>query len=116
MIFFLESGLALTMVLLLLSWLLSWGSFKSVEKKTPFECGFEPLSDNRTPFSTRFFVILVLFLVFDVEVALLFPFLASSFQEVLIPSVILVIVFFLLILLAGLFHEWNEGCLEWMED
>nr|YP_009136687.1 NADH dehydrogenase subunit 3 [Tritonia tetraquetra]AKE07292.1 NADH dehydrogenase subunit 3 [Tritonia tetraquetra] len=85
------------------------------EKLTPFECGFDPLSKMRSPFSTRFFLLVVLFLIFDVEIALLFPVLASFSAEV---SYLLLVSLgaFLLILLIGMFHEWNEGALDWVSS
>nr|ATW72364.1 NADH dehydrogenase subunit 3 [Dolabella auricularia] len=86
------------------------------EKMTSFECGFDPLSKMRAPFSTRFFLLVVLFLIFDVEVALLFPILSimtiSSSSFILMIALLL----FLLILLLGMFHEWNEGALDWVSS
>jgi NADH-ubiquinone oxidoreductase chain 3 len=81
------------------------------EKSSPFECGFDPNSDLRLPFSLRFFLITVIFLIFDVEIAVLLPsvlvaFLVRPFYW------LLTIVLFLLILLFGLFHEWNQGALD----
>jgi NADH-ubiquinone oxidoreductase chain 3 len=74
------------------------------EKLTPFECGFDPLRKIRSPFSTRFFLLVVLFLIFDVEIALLFPVLAKFSTE--ISHMLLVrLGAFLLILLVGIFHE-----------
>nr|WDD39328.1 NADH dehydrogenase subunit 3 [Onchidium reevesii] len=91
----------------------SFMSSSTSEKLTPFECGFDPMSSNRTPFSTRFFVLVVLFLVFDVEIALLFPVL--SMMSINSSSQLGVMVFcFLMILLLGLFHEMNEGALDWV--
>nr|YP_009460058.1 NADH dehydrogenase subunit 3 [Auriculastra duplicata]AUT77320.1 NADH dehydrogenase subunit 3 [Auriculastra duplicata] len=85
------------------------------EKMTPFECGFEPLSQMRSPFSTRFFILVVLFLIFDVEVALLFPILSLvvSFSS---PVAGWAFVVFLMILLFGLFHEWAEGAIDWVSS
>nr|YP_010032942.1 NADH dehydrogenase subunit 3 [Protaeolidiella atra]QOW38676.1 NADH dehydrogenase subunit 3 [Protaeolidiella atra] len=83
------------------------------EKLSAFECGFDPLSKMRSPFSTRFFLLVVLFLIFDVEIALLFPVLsvmASKTSVILLTS----IGSFLMILLIGMFHEWNEGALDWI--
>nr|YP_010352822.1 NADH dehydrogenase subunit 3 [Dermatobranchus otome]UOD76590.1 NADH dehydrogenase subunit 3 [Dermatobranchus otome]UOD76603.1 NADH dehydrogenase subunit 3 [Dermatobranchus otome] len=85
------------------------------EKMTPFECGFDPLSKMRSPFSTRFFLLVVLFLIFDVEIALLFPVLSSlstGTSTMLLGSLAL----FLIILLVGMFHEWNEGALDWVSS
>nr|UYI30960.1 NADH dehydrogenase subunit 3 [Ceratosoma sp. HG0001] len=85
------------------------------EKLTPFECGFDPLSKMRSPFSTRFFLLVVLFLIFDVEIALLFPVLAmfESNTSLLMTTALIM---FLLILLFGMFHEWNEGALDWFSS
>nr|YP_009378971.1 NADH dehydrogenase subunit 3 [Nembrotha kubaryana]ARI43835.1 NADH dehydrogenase subunit 3 [Nembrotha kubaryana] len=85
------------------------------EKLTPFECGFDPLSKMRSPFSTRFFLLVVLFLIFDVEIALLFPVL-SIFSENISILVASALMLFLLILLFGMFHEWNEGALDWFSS
>ena len=75
------------------------------EKITAFECGFDPLSQSRSPFSTRFFLLVVLFLIFDVEVALLFPMLRIiSFSSRTLEMAIALFIF-LGILLFGTFHE-----------
>ncbi len=82
------------------------------EKISPFECGFDPLSKSRIPFSLRFFLLSVLFLVFDVEVAIILCLpLAISLKPLWIYAPPLV--FFRLILLLGLYHEWNEGTISW---
>nr|YP_010853518.1 NADH dehydrogenase subunit 3 [Tritoniopsis elegans]WGM82657.1 NADH dehydrogenase subunit 3 [Tritoniopsis elegans] len=102
----------LAMVYMITSYI-SYSDFS--EKLTPFECGFDPLSKMRSPFSTRFFLLVVLFLIFDVEIALLFPVLSSLSMEL---SIILLfgLAGFLLILLIGMFHEWKEGALDWVSS
>nr|UBU97370.1 NADH dehydrogenase subunit 3 [Asteronotus hepaticus] len=92
---------------------LSYGDFS--EKLTAFECGFDPLSKMRSPFSTRFFLLVVLFLIFDVEIALLFPVLSvfSTNSSLLTMAALSM---FLFILLFGMFHEWNEGALDWFSN
>nr|AZH80832.1 NADH dehydrogenase subunit 3 [Caridina sp. 1 Solomon] len=82
------------------------------EKSSPFECGFDPKSSARLPFSLRFFLIALIFLIFDVEITLILP-LASIMNFTNIKSWIFTGVFFLIILLLGLYHEWNQGALEW---
>nr|YP_009054537.1 NADH dehydrogenase subunit 3 [Caridina gracilipes]AIJ50612.1 NADH dehydrogenase subunit 3 [Caridina gracilipes] len=82
------------------------------EKSSPFECGFDPKSSARLPFSLRFFLIALIFLIFDVEITLILP-LAPIMNFTNIKSWIFTGVFFLIILLLGLFHEWNQGALEW---
>nr|YP_010463415.1 NADH dehydrogenase subunit 3 [Peltoperlopsis sagittata]UUK29391.1 NADH dehydrogenase subunit 3 [Peltoperlopsis sagittata] len=82
------------------------------EKSSPFECGFDPKSSSRLPFSLRFFLIAVIFLIFDVEIALLLPMIMIiNISNLKIWST--VTLFFIIILLIGLFHEWNQGALEW---
>nr|QNN93048.1 NADH dehydrogenase subunit 3 [Platynereis sp. 1 PA-2020] len=80
------------------------------EKATPFECGFDPHNSARIPFSLRFFILAVLFLVFDIEIALLMPIPSMSSVFFMVKNALLLLC---IILLAGLYHEWNEGSLEW---
>nr|YP_009692002.1 NADH dehydrogenase subunit 3 [Paradyschiria parvula]QEG77637.1 NADH dehydrogenase subunit 3 [Paradyschiria parvula] len=83
------------------------------EKFTPFECGFDPFSSSRLPFSLRFFLIAILFLIFDVEITLIMPtILIMKFTN--LTSWTLTISFFLIILLFGVYHEWHQGILKWV--
>nr|YP_009731686.1 NADH dehydrogenase subunit 3 [Anchistus australis]QHR79563.1 NADH dehydrogenase subunit 3 [Anchistus australis] len=84
------------------------------EKGTPFECGFDPKSSARLPFSLQFFLVTIIFLIFDVEITLLMP-LPIIMSSSSLPCLISTSIFFLLILLLGLYHEWNQGALEWAE-
>nr|YP_010335518.1 NADH dehydrogenase subunit 3 [Hexagenia rigida]UNH92449.1 NADH dehydrogenase subunit 3 [Hexagenia rigida] len=102
----------ITCVVMCLASLLSKKSVVDREKSTPFECGFDPKSSSRLPFSLRFFLIAVIFLIFDVEIALLLP-LIILFQFSSLFFWFITGSFFLLILLLGLYHEWNQGALEW---
>nr|AON77095.1 NADH dehydrogenase subunit 3 [Crangon hakodatei] len=105
-------GLMLATIVMILSSILSQKMINDREKSSPFECGFDPVGSARTPFSLRFFLIAVIFLIFDVEITLLLP-LASIMKFVYIKSFLITGIFFLLILLIGLYHEWNQGALEW---
>nr|YP_010944314.1 NADH dehydrogenase subunit 3 [Acanthochitona mahensis]WLW42190.1 NADH dehydrogenase subunit 3 [Acanthochitona mahensis] len=82
------------------------------EKGSPFECGFDPKNSARIPFSMRFFLITVIFLVFDVEIVLLLPYLFSSGLSVSVFSLVIG-VSVIIVLTLGTFHEWSEGSLEW---
>lgn len=82
------------------------------EKNSPYECGFDPKGSARLPFSLRFFLIAVIFLIFDVEITLLLP-LANIINVTSLSSWSLTGIFFLVILLFGLYYEWKQGALEW---
>lgn len=84
------------------------------EKRSPFECGFDPKGRARLPFSLRFFLVAVIFLIFDVEITLLIP-LAYILILTNIFTWLCTGLGFLLILLIGLYYEWREGALEWIE-
>nr|WNX92436.1 NADH dehydrogenase subunit 3 [Morimospasma tuberculatum] len=87
-------------------------SFTDREKSSPFECGFDPKNPARLPFSLQFFLIAMIFLIFDVEITLLFPFIIMmKFSNIM--NYIFILLFFIIVLLIGLFHEWNQGSLDW---
>lgn len=87
-------------------------TFSDREKRSPFECGFDPKNSARLPFSLHFFLIAIIFLIFDVEITLLLPIILSlKLSNIINFSIIRVS--FILILLIGLYHEWNQGALNW---
>nr|YP_009630373.1 NADH dehydrogenase subunit 3 [Antarctoperla michaelseni]QBP33876.1 NADH dehydrogenase subunit 3 [Antarctoperla michaelseni] len=104
--------LIIASVVMILASLLSKKSIIDREKSSPFECGFDPKSSSRLPFSLRFFLIAVIFLIFDVEIALLLPMILILPQSN-ISNWLIVSTFFIMILIVGLYHEWNQGALEW---
>nr|YP_010309775.1 NADH dehydrogenase subunit 3 [Leptopalpus rostratus]UMR54892.1 NADH dehydrogenase subunit 3 [Leptopalpus rostratus] len=102
----------IAMIMLLLVSLISKKTALDREKSSPFECGFDPMSSARLPFSLHFFLIAVIFLIFDVEITLLFP-LIKSLKMSNTTSYFIVVTSFILILLVGLYHEWKQGALNW---
>nr|YP_010283998.1 NADH dehydrogenase subunit 3 [Conopomorpha sinensis]UIF93863.1 NADH dehydrogenase subunit 3 [Conopomorpha sinensis] len=99
-------------LLMFISMLISKKSFLDREKCSPFECGFDPKNSARIPFSLHFFLITVIFLIFDVEIALIFPYILTfKFINFIMWS--FMVSFFLIILLLGLYHEWNQNMLNW---
>nr|ABB96810.1 NADH dehydrogenase subunit 3 [Onychorhynchus coronatus] len=114
MIFFmllLSSSLSIALTTLNL-WLAQ--TYPDSEKLSPYECGFDPLGSARLPFSIRFFLVAILFLLFDLEIALLLPLpwatqLQSPLTTLAWTSTII------LLLTLGLVYEWAQGGLEWAE-
>nr|WBK14699.1 NADH dehydrogenase subunit 3 [Acronicta rumicis] len=99
-------------ILMFISIILSKKSYSDREKCSPFECGFDPKSSARIPFSLHFFLITVIFLIFDVEIALIFP-IIPLFKMVNFIYWTTISFFFIIILLIGLYHEWNQNMLNW---
>nr|QPZ49943.1 NADH dehydrogenase subunit 3 [Corythaeola cristata] len=84
------------------------------EKLSPYECGFDPLGSARLPFSIRFFLVAILFLLFDLEIALLLPLPWAT--QLKSPITTLTWTSFMITLLTlGLAYEWTQGGLEWAE-
>nr|AXS65556.1 NADH dehydrogenase subunit 3 [Curculionoidea sp. 23 KM-2017] len=102
----------ITMMLFLILNLTSKKTLIDREKASPFECGFDPKNSARLPFSLQFFLIAMIFLIFDVELTLLLPFiLLMKISNIF--NLLLTFSFFLLILILGIFHEWKQNALNW---
>nr|YP_008963547.1 NADH dehydrogenase subunit 3 [Lycaena phlaeas]AFV13307.1 NADH dehydrogenase subunit 3 [Lycaena phlaeas]USO21333.1 NADH dehydrogenase subunit 3 [Lycaena phlaeas] len=100
-------------IIMILSSLLGKKSIWDREKCSPFECGFDPMSSTRIPFSLHFFLITMIFLIFDVEIALIFP-IIKLFKMVNFIIWTKISFFFIIMLLIGLYHEWNQTMLNWI--
>ena len=81
------------------------------EKNSPYECGFEAFEDSRMKFDVRYYLVAILFIIFDLEIAFLFPW-AIVLTEIGTPGLIAMGIF-LLILIVGFIYEWKKGALEW---
>jgi NADH-quinone oxidoreductase subunit A len=81
------------------------------EKLSPYECGFEPFADARSKFDVRYYLVSILFIIFDLEVAFLFPWAASLGAIGLFGFWSMVV--FLGVLTVGFIYEWRKGALEW---
>ena len=80
-------------------------------KLSPYECGFEPFDDSRMKFDVRYYLVAILFIIFDLEIAFLFPW-AVSLDTVGTFGLISMGIF-LAILVVGFIYEWKKGALEW---
>nr|AHK23173.1 NADH dehydrogenase subunit 3 [Synallaxis stictothorax] len=112
-LFMLILSTSLSIILTMLNFWLAQTTPDS-EKLSPYECGFDPLGSARLPFSIRFFLVAILFLLFDLEIALLLPLpwatqLKSPLLTLTWTSAII------LLLTLGLMYEWTQGGLEWAE-
>nr|AVJ52420.1 NADH dehydrogenase subunit 3 [Poecilocoris rufigenis] len=102
----------ISFMLMLLCTIISKSSIKDREKMSPFECGFNPMNSSRSPFSIQFFLIAVLFLIFDIEIAILLPIIITMKWN-MTDMWIFTIMMFIIILIMGLYYEWNNGVLDW---
>jgi NADH-quinone oxidoreductase subunit A len=81
------------------------------EKLSPYECGFEAFEDARMKFDVRYYLVAILFILFDLEIAFLFPW-AATLNEIGFAGFLAMMVF-LAILTVGFIYEWMKGALEW---
>ena len=81
------------------------------QKNAPYECGFDPFDDARAPFDVRFYLVAILFIMFDLETAFLFPWAVSLKQTGSLGFWSMML--FLFILVVGFAFEWQKGALEW---
>nr|ATL15890.1 NADH dehydrogenase subunit 3 [Rhacophorus catamitus] len=113
MLVFLLFALTLSVVLATISFWLPL-ILPDTEKLSPYECGFDPLGTARLPYSMRFFLVAILFLLFDLEIALLLP--LPWAMQLPAPSTVIIWSFIIIFLLtAGFVYEWLQAGLEWAE-
>lgn len=110
LLLFIVLSLGLSLVIAVASYLLT-DKIPDKEKVSVYECGFDPFHSPGKPFSIKFFLVAILFLVFDLEILYLFPWSLNS-SSITIQGQILVLMF-LIILTIGLVYEWIKGGLEW---
>ena len=82
-----------------------------IEKLTAYECGFDAFNDSRKPFDVRFYLVAILFIIFDLEIAFLFPWAVALGEIGLLGFWSMMI--FLAVLTIGFIYEWKKGALEW---
>ncbi len=107
---FLAISAALGVVLLSLGFVFGSGS-KDSQKLSPYECGFEAFEDSRMKFDVRYYLVAILFIIFDLEIAFLFPW-AVALDSIGLFGLAAMAVF-LLLLVVGFIYEWKKGALEW---
>ena len=107
---FLGVAAVIGLLLLALGFLIGQGR-KDEEKLSPYECGFEAFDDSRMKFDVRYYLVAILFIIFDLEIAFLFPWAVSL--DAVGKFGLLSIALFLAILVVGFIYEWKKGALEW---
>jgi len=107
---FLGVGVAFGLAIIVLGWLMAVKR-PDKEKSSPYECGFEPFEDARLPFDVRFYLVAILFIIFDLETAFFFPW------AVVLRHIgdfgLFAMALFLGLLVIGFIFEWKKGALEW---
>jgi len=103
-------GLLLSLVLIVLSYLLSYRKWDA-QKLSPYECGFEPFGDARQKFDIRYYLVSLLFILFDLEVLYLFPLIAVD-HDILTESGYLLGTIFIVILTIGFIYEYSKEALD----
>ena len=107
---FLGVAAGIGVLLMVLGFLFGSGG-KDAEKLSPYECGFEPFEDTRTKFDVRYYLVAILFIIFDLEIAFLFPWAVSL--DAVGGFGLIAMGIFLAILVVGFVYEWRKGALEW---
>ena len=109
-VLFLIIALGLSVAFIVINFVLS-PKKPDPEKLSAYECGFEPFNDSRMEFDVRFYLVAILFIIFDLEIAFLFPWAISLGSIGLLGFCSMMI--FLFILTVGFIYEWKKGALDW---
>nr|YP_010362169.1 NADH dehydrogenase subunit 3 [Trifida elongata]UNS15672.1 NADH dehydrogenase subunit 3 [Trifida elongata] len=109
---FLMVVILISSAIIILIMMISKKSINDMQKSTPFECGFNPMSFKRLPFSIHFFLIAVIFLIFDIEIIIILP-MILTLKSSMTFQWMMTSILFVMILIVGLYHEWINGMLNW---
>nr|UFK32263.1 NADH dehydrogenase subunit 3 [Eurhadina dongwolensis] len=113
--FLMKHLLVIMILMIIMIIMMSMFSKKTImewQKSTPFECGFNPMTFKRMPFSVHFFLIAVIFLIFDIEIIIILP-MTLTLKSTMINMWMMTSSMFIMILVMGLYHEWLNGMLKW---
>lgn len=100
-------------ILFLINFLVYYKNLFNREKNSSFECGFDKISSSRLPFSIQFFIICLLFLIFDIEITLIIP-IIIGFNDFNLYYLIIIFLIFLIILIFGIILEWLDNSFNWI--
>nr|YP_009536365.1 NADH dehydrogenase subunit 3 [Ornithodoros hermsi]AYN50643.1 NADH dehydrogenase subunit 3 [Ornithodoros hermsi] len=109
---FLLISTSITIFIYILGNLIKSKNFTKKEKNSPFECGFDPFSIARAPFSLRFFMISIIFLIFDVEIVILLPF--PMYMSIYKTHTTILMMMIIITIFVGLIYEWKNGMIKWL--
>ena len=109
-IIFLGIAIGMASLIMIASWIVAKQN-PDEEKLSPYECGFDAFEDTRSQFDVRFYLVAILFIIFDLEVAFLFPWAVSLGSIGLLGFWSMMV--FLGVLTIGFIYEWKKGALEW---
>jgi len=107
---FILVGMAVGVIPLALGYILG-PNRPDAQKNSPYECGFEAFEDARMKFDVRYYLVAILFILFDLEIAFLIPW-AASLHDVGVTGFVAVLIF-LAVLVVGFAYEWKKGALDW---
>ena len=108
---FIGVALAIGIGAFVAGWFVGQPSIADTDKNSPYECGFEAFEDARMKFDVRYYLVAILFILFDLEIAFLFPW--GVVLEKIGKFGFLAMVVFLAILVVGFIYEWATGALDW---
>nr|YP_010175195.1 NADH dehydrogenase subunit 3 [Olidiana tongmaiensis]QSJ61400.1 NADH dehydrogenase subunit 3 [Olidiana tongmaiensis] len=112
MISYMTMTLMLTMLMMLMMKMITKKSIIDLNKSSPFECGMNTISYKRLPFSSHFFLIAVIFLIFDIEIIMISPTIMT--MKTSSPMMWMITSFsFITIIIMGLYYEWSNGLIKW---
>lgn len=104
----------MSVFLITLSGIVSYKNKEDTEKISAYECGFEPFNSGSSTFDVHFYIIGILFIIFDLEIVFLYPWAINL--SILGISGFYAMLFFLFVLTLGFFFEWHKGALDWSKS